>query len=47
MQYFVFLTCPSNLYLCMESMISPVDGFNYYACVLIYADDVMVVHPDA
>ena len=28
-------------------MVRPDDGFNYYAYVLIYLDDVMIIHHDA
>ena len=28
-------------------MLRPGDGFNYYAYVLIYVDDMMVIHRDA
>ena len=28
-------------------MVRPDDGFNYYAHVLIYLDDVMIIHYDA
>ena len=31
----------------MNSMVNPEGGFNYYAYVLIYVDDVMVIHHDA
>ena len=31
----------------MKPMVRPDDGFNYYACVLIYVYDVMVIHYDA
>ena len=38
-----FLLCPSDLDLWMNPMVRPDDGFNYYAHVLIYVDDVMVI----
>ena len=31
----------------MKPLVRPDDGFNYYAYVLVYADDVMVLHHDA
>ena len=47
MHHLVFLPCSSDLYLWMNPMVSPEDGFNYYTDVLIYVDDVMVIHHDA
>ena len=31
----------------MKPMVRPDDGFNYYVYVLIYVDNVMVIHHDA
>ena len=42
-----FLTCPADLYLWMKPMVRPDDGINYYACVLIYVDDVILIRHDA
>ena len=47
MHHLVFLTCPADLDLWMEPTVKPENGFNYYAYVLIYVDDVMVIHLDA
>ena len=44
MHHLGFLPCPADLYLWMKPMERPEDGFNYYADVLIYVDDVMVIH---
>ena len=41
-----FVTCPADLDIWMKPMIRPDDGFNYYAYILIYVDDVMVIHRD-
>ena len=41
------LPCPADLDLWMKPTIRPVDGFNYYAYVLIYVDDVMVINHDS
>ena len=47
MHHFGFLPCPANLDLCIKPMVSPNYGFNYYAYVLIYVYDVIVIHHDA
>ena len=47
MHHLGFPPCPSDLYLWMNPMVRPDDGFNYYAYVLIYVDDAMVIHCDA
>ena len=47
MHHLGFLPCPSDLDLWMNPMVRPDDGFNYYANVLMYVDDVMVIHHDA
>ena len=47
MHYLGFLPCTADLYLWMKPMVRPDDRFNYYAYVLIYVDDVMVIHNDA
>ena len=31
----------------MKPMVRPVDGFDCYACVLVYVDYVMYIHHDA
>ena len=41
-----FISCPADLDLFIKNMLSPEDGFNYYAYVFIYVDDVMVVYHD-
>ena len=46
MNHLGFLPCLSDLYLWMNPMVRNDYGFNYYAYVLIYADDVMVIHHD-
>ena len=38
--------CPADLDLWMKPMVRPEDVFDYYAYVLIYAGDVMVIHHD-
>ena len=47
MQHLGFFTYPDNLDLCMKPMVMTDDRFNYYAHVLIYVDDVMVIYHDA
>ena len=44
MHHLVLLPYPVDLDLWINPMVSPKDGFDYYACVLIYVDDVMVIH---
>ena len=46
MHHLGFLPCPSDLYLCMNTMVSPEYGFNYYAYVLIYVNYVIVIQHD-
>ena len=47
MHHLVFLPFPVNLDLWMKSTVRPDYGFNHYTYVLIYVDDVMVIHHDA
>ena len=47
MHHLGFFPCPVDIYLWMKPMVRLEDGFEYYACVLIYVDDVMVIHHDA
>ena len=44
--HLVFFSCPDDLDLWMKPMVRPEDGFDYYSYVLIYVDDVVVVHHD-
>ena len=44
MHHLGFLPCLSDLVIWMKSMVSPDDGFNYYAYVIIYVEYVMVVN---
>ena len=44
MHHLGILPYPADLYLWIKPMVSPGDGFNYYAYVLIYVDDVMIIH---
>ena len=46
MYHLGFLPCPANTYIWMKPMVRTEDGFDYYAYVLIYVDDVMVIHHD-
>ena len=46
MHHLGFLPCPSDLDLCMNTMVSPENGFNYYDYVLIYVNYVMVIQHD-
>ena len=41
------LKCPADLYLWMKPIVRPGYGFEYYSYVLIYMDNVMVIHHDA
>ena len=47
MHHLVFLPCPYDLYMWINPKVRPEDGFNYFSYVLIYVDDVLVVHHDA
>ena len=47
MDHLVLFPCPDDLDLWVKPMVRPEDGFDYYACVLIYVDGVMVIHHDA
>ena len=47
MHHLGLLTCPADLDLWMNPMVRPGYGSDYYAYVLIYVDDVMVIHHDA
>ena len=47
MHHLGFLLFPAELYLWMNPMMRPEYGFNYYTYVLIYMDDVMVIHNGA
>ena len=47
MKHLKFVPCLADPDLWMKPMVRPSDGFEYYAYVLIYVDDVMVVHHDA
>ena len=42
-----FLPCPYDPDLWMKPMVRPEDEFKYYACALIYLDDVMVILHDS
>ena len=42
-----FLPCPADLDIWMKPMVRREYGFYYYVYVLIYVDDVMVIHHDA
>ena len=46
MHHLVFLQFPTDLDIWMKPMVRPDYGFSYYAYVLIYVDDVMVIHHD-
>ena len=46
MHHLGFLPCPTDLNLWVKPMVKSEDGFEYYAYVLIYVDDVMVIHHD-
>ena len=43
----LFLPCLVDLNLWMNPMVRPKDGFEHYAYVLIYVDDVTIIHHDA
>ena len=47
MHHMVFSPYPDDLDIWTKPMVRPNYGFNYYAYVLIYVDDVMVIHHDA
>ena len=45
--HFEIFPFPADLDLWMNPMVRPEDGFEYYAYVLIYTDNVMEIHHDA
>ena len=47
MHHLEFLPCPADPDTWMNNMFRPRDGFNYYTYVLIYVDDLMVIHHGA
>ena len=47
MKHLGFIPFPNDLGLWMIPMVRPKDGLNYYVYVLIYVNDVMVIHHDA
>ena len=46
MHHLRLFPCPADLDIWMKPMVRPEDGFDYYSYVLIYVDDVMVIHND-
>ena len=44
MHHLGLLTCPTDLNIWMKPMVRHEYGFNYYAYVLMYVDDVMIIH---
>ena len=46
MHHLGFLPCHNKIYFWIKPMVRPDDGFNYYAYVLIYLDNLMVIHHD-
>ena len=44
MHHLGFLPFPTDLNIWMKPMVRPEDGFDYYAYVQIYLDDVIVIH---
>ena len=47
MNHLLFLPCLVDLNLWMNPMVRPKYGFEHYAYVLIYVDDVTIIHHDA
>jgi hypothetical protein len=47
MNHLGFKPCLADPDLWMMAMVRPSDGSKYYAYVLVYIDDVMVIHHDA
>ena len=47
MQHLVLFPCPANLDVWMKPMMRPEDVFNYYVYVLIYVEDLIVIHNDS
>ena len=47
MHHLGFSLCPADLDVWMKPMVRLEDGFDYYAYILIYVDNVMVIHHDA
>ena len=47
MNHLVFLPYPNDLDLWMKPMVRPENGFEYYANLLIYVENLMVIHHDA
>ena len=44
MHHLVFLPCPYDLDIWINPMMRPKDGFDYYTYVLIYVENLMVIH---
>ena len=44
---FGLFPCPADLDIWIKPTVRPEDGFEYYAYVIIYMDDVMVIHNKA
>jgi hypothetical protein len=47
MKHLGFAPCLTDPDLWMQAEVRPYDGFKYYAYVLLYVDDVLVIHHDA
>jgi hypothetical protein len=46
MKHLGYKQCPADADLWMKPMVRPEDGFKYYAYVLLYVDDALVIHHD-
>ena len=47
MHHLVFLMCPADLDIWMNPMLSPNNGFGYYAYFLMYVENVIAIHHGA
>ena len=41
MKHMDYMSCPADPYLCMKLIVRPSDGAEYYAYILLYADDIL------
>ena len=44
MKHIDYMPCPADPDLCMNPMVRPSDGAEYYAYILLYANDILCIH---
>ena len=47
MKHMEYMSCPEDPDLWINPMVRPSDGDEYYACILLYVDDILCIHHDA